>query len=55
MIYIKKKKNIEMVKQKKRTRITQLGKNCAIQGASLIWKLKDLIGSDQTLSFISHP
>ena len=31
-----------MVKQKKRTRITQSGKNCAIQGARLIWKRKIL-------------
>ena len=29
-------KNFEMVKQKKRTRITQSGKNCAIQGVRLI-------------------
>ena len=29
-------KNFEMVKQKKRTRITQYGKNCAIQGVRLI-------------------
>jgi len=29
-----------MVKQKKRTRITQSGKNCAIQGVRLIWKQK---------------
>ena len=29
-----------MLKQKKRTRITQSGKNCAIQGARLIWKQK---------------
>ena len=29
-----------MVKPKKRTRITQSGKNCAIQGVRLIWKQK---------------
>ena len=29
-----------MVKQKKRTCITQLGKNCVFQGARLIWKQK---------------
>ena len=29
-----------MVKQKKRLRITQSVKNCAIQGARLIWKQK---------------
>ena len=37
-------KNFEMVTQKKRTRITQSGKNyainCAIQGVRLIWKQK---------------
>ena len=37
-------KNFEMVKQKKRTRITQSGKNCAIncaiQGVRLIWEQK---------------
>ena len=37
-------KKCEMVKQKKRTRITQSGKNyainCVIQGARLIWKQK---------------
>ena len=36
-IYIK---NFEMVKQKKRTCITQSGKNYAIQGVRLIWKQK---------------
>ena len=39
MIYMK---NFEMVKQKKRTRIMQSGKNCAInctiQGVCFIWK-----------------
>ena len=54
IIYMKK---FEMVKQKKRTRITQSGKNCAIncaiQGA-LNLKTKYLIGSDQTLLFISQ-
>ena len=29
-----------MVKQKERTRITESGKNCAIQGVRLIWKQK---------------
>ena len=37
-------KNVETIKQKKRTRITQSGKNdainCAIQGVRLIWKQK---------------
>ena len=37
-------KNFEMVEQKKRMRITQSGKNCAIncaiQGVCLIWKQK---------------
>ena len=37
-------KNLEMVKQKKRTRITQSRKtcaiNCATQGVRLIWKQK---------------
>ena len=37
-------KNFEMVEQKERTRITQSGKNCAmncaIQGVRLIWKQK---------------
>ena len=37
-------KNLEMVKQNKRTRITQSGKicaiNCTIQGMHLIWKQK---------------
>ena len=28
------------MEQKKRTRITQSGKNCAIQGVRLIWKQK---------------
>ena len=28
----------KMVEQKERTRITQSGKNCAIQGVHLIWK-----------------
>ena len=50
IIYIKKFlhadwwKNFEMVEQKERTRITQSGKNCAmnraIQGVRLIWKQK---------------
>jgi len=31
-------KNFEMVEQKEHTRITQSGKNCAIQGVRLIWK-----------------
>ena len=29
-----------MVEQMERTRITQSGKNCAIQGVRLIWKQK---------------
>ena len=33
-------KHFEMVEQKERTRFTQLGKNCAIQGVRLIWKQK---------------
>ena len=37
-------KNFEVVEQKERTRITQSGKNCAmncaIQGMRLIWKQK---------------
>ena len=33
-------KKFETFKQKKRTRITQSGKNRAIQGARLIWKQK---------------
>ena len=33
-------KNFEMVEQKERTRITQSGNNCAIQGMRLIWKQK---------------
>ena len=37
IIYMKK---CEMVKQKKRTRITQSGRNCAIQCVRLIWKQK---------------
>ena len=48
-------KKFEMVKQKKRTRITQSKTNCAIQGVSEIdLKTKDLIGSDQTLLFINQ-
>lgn len=47
-----------MVKQKKRMRIMQSGKNCpincALQGVCLILKVKDLIGSDRTLLFISQ-
>ena len=46
IIYMKK---FEMVKQKKRTRITQSGKNCVIrlrhQRRALDLKAKDLIGS----------
>ena len=36
IIYVKKFRD----EQKKRTRITQSGKNCAIQGVRLIWKQK---------------
>ena len=42
-------KKFEMLKQKKRTRITQSGKNCIINlrhpGRALDLKAKDLIGS----------
>ena len=51
IIYIIK---FEMVRQKKPTRITQSGKNCAIQGArALDLKTKDFIDPDQTPLFIS--
>ena len=45
-------KKFEMVKQKKRTRITQLGKNCVIKlrhpRRALDLKAKDLVGSFKT-------
>ena len=40
MKYMKKFRDGYIIKQKKRTRITQSGKNCAIQGVRLIWKQK---------------
>ena len=48
-------KKFEIVKQKKRmrTRITQSGK-MRHPGLALDLKIKDLIGSDQTLLFISQ-
>ena len=51
-------KKFEMVKQKKRTCITQSEKNftidCAIQKIWFDLKTKDLIGFDQTLLFVSQ-
>ena len=52
-------KKFEMVKQKKRTSITQSGKNCVIKlrhpRRALNLKAKDdLIGSLKTVSFISQ-
>ena len=44
-----------MVKQKKRTRITQSGKNCAIESARLIWKQKiSLVLTKSYCSLANH-
>ena len=51
-------KKFEMVKQKKRTHITQSGKNCIIKlrhpRRALDLKAKDLIGSSKSVLFISR-
>ena len=53
LINNKHENNFEMAKQKKRTRITQLGK-IAPSWARAWFEAKDLIGPDQTLLFINQ-